>query len=69
MTMVALVMLDPLDNPELLDLKVRKENKVAKDLLDLLDSLDPKVHLETVVYLDSQALLVRSVLVDYADQP
>lgn len=69
MTMVALVMLDPLDNPELLDLKVRKENKVAKDLLDLLDSLDPKVHLETVVYLDSQAPLVRSVLVDYADQP
>jgi len=67
--MVALVMLDPLDNPELLDPKVRKENKVVKDLLVLLDSLDPKARLETVVYLDSQALLVRSVLVDYADQP
>lgn len=69
MTMDALVMQDPLDNRELLAQKVRKENKAVKDLLDLLVSLDPKVHLETVVYLECQALLVRSELVDYADQP
>lgn len=68
-TTVALVMPDPLGNPELLDQKDRKENKAVKVLLDLLDSLDPKVPPETVVYLDSQALLVRSVLVDYVDQP